>query len=199
MTSLKWSYRAAGEPLLVLFHGSGGTIQEMLDFGKKLTPTHSLLVIQGDYTFGSGYRYYPPLEENQNDLDQRYLFQEKFEKTWEALREIWENRPLIFLGYSNGANAILSLLEMSKDLADDYLLLHPSLLQWNHQKEQRGNFYLFLGENDPWISKEELEAYFEEKANIFPSLHLNYLSENHAINQVEFNWLEKFLKKSKKT
>ena len=51
------------------------------------------------------------------------------------LEEVWQPQKLydevIFIGYSNGANFILGLLEKNPTIANTVILLHPSNLGYH--------------------------------------------------------------------
>jgi len=45
-----------------------------------------------------------------------------------------KDKKITFIGYSNGANFILGILQKRPDIADRTLLLHPADLDWKFNK-----------------------------------------------------------------
>jgi predicted esterase len=102
-----------------MLHGTGGDEREMLALGRTLAPGAALLAPRGRVSEGGMARYFsrlpsdpfafPDLEERTDDLA-AFVLAARAEGGLDG-------RPLVAVGYSNGANAATSLM-----------LRHPGLL-----------------------------------------------------------------------
>ncbi|WP_430602672.1 phospholipase/carboxylesterase [Enterococcus sp. DIV0724b] len=123
---------ADSKQLIVAFHGTGGNEYQLLTTVAKLFPAASLLSYLGSIGTDKNRRFFPPLENGK-------LNREAFDQAVSSfLTEDWatvvthEYEEIIFLGYSNGANFILGLLEQQPTIADTVILLHPSNLIYQY-------------------------------------------------------------------
>ncbi|MES5810670.1 hypothetical protein ABKP99_00480 [Mammaliicoccus sciuri] len=97
--------------LIVLFHGTGGNQYQLLPFSSILNPEANVLGLQGSVGEGQERRFFAPL---QNNTLERHDFEQQtksFIDFWNTFIEEHDYEEVIFLGYSNGANFILGLLE----------------------------------------------------------------------------------------
>ena len=119
---------AASKQLVVAFHGTGGNEYQLLTTVAELFPLASVLSFLGPVGSGPSRRFFPDLKKGQLD---RLAFDQAVAT---FIRNQWAQIPqqdyeeIIFIGYSNGANFILGLLEQAPSLANTVILLHPSNL-----------------------------------------------------------------------
>ncbi|MGK0551100.1 alpha/beta hydrolase [Enterococcus faecalis] len=122
------------EQLVVAFHGTGGNEYQLLSTIAALYPQASVLSYLGNEGTGNHRRFFAPLEKGQLP---RANFHKKITM---FLEESWHPTKLydevIFIGYSNGANFILGLLEQEPTIANTAILLHPSNLGYQYVSGQ---------------------------------------------------------------
>jgi predicted esterase len=119
-----WTYladpgAAADGPALLMLHGTGGTEREMLAFGRSLAPGAPVLAPRGRVSEGAAARFFSRTPEDPfrfPDLAERIDELAGFVREAVAAHGL-DGRPLVAVGYSNGANA-----------AADLMLRHPGLL-----------------------------------------------------------------------
>ncbi|MGE0029020.1 MAG: alpha/beta hydrolase [Thermoleophilia bacterium] len=119
-----WTYlsdpgRAAAGPALLMLHGTGGTEHEMLAFGRSLLPDAPVLAPRGRVSEGGAARFFSRTPQDPfrfPDLAERIDELASFVREASAAHGL-DGRPLVAVGYSNGANA-----------AADLMLRHPGLL-----------------------------------------------------------------------
>ncbi len=77
---------------------------------------------------------------------------------------------ITFVGFSNGANFIMGLLTKQPNLADNYILLHPSALDYAFPRENsRAEILFTLGQNAPYVDPVALENLVGDwQASAFP-------------------------------
>lgn len=130
---------AGNNELFVLFHGTGGNDLSLLEVTEIINPNASVISFLGNVGTGINRRFFAPLnfgKVDREDLDYRT---EEFMNIWNDmdLENKFEN--ITFIGYSNGANFILALLEKNPDIAHNTILLHPSELGWKLKKSATKN------------------------------------------------------------
>ena len=124
--------------LFVLFHGTGGNESNLLFLTGELDSHASVISFLGNVGTGKNRRFFNPLvngKVNKQDYSERI---DKFLKNWD-LMDISKYKNITFIGYSNGANFTLGLLEKRPDIANTTILLHPSNFDWQFLKKPEKN------------------------------------------------------------
>ena len=124
--------------LFVLFHGTGGNESGLLFLTGELDSHASVISFLGNVGIGKNRRFFNPLvngKVNKQDYSERI---DKFLKNWD-LMDISKYKNITFIGYSNGANFTLGLLEKRPDIANTTILLHPSNFDWQFTKKPEKN------------------------------------------------------------
>ena len=124
--------------LFVLFHGTGGNESNLLFLTGELDSHASAISFLGNVGTGKNRRFFNPLvngKVNKQDFSERI---DNFLKNWD-LMDISKYKNIIFIGYSNGANFTLGLLEKRPDIANTTILLHPSNSDWQFTKKPEKN------------------------------------------------------------
>lgn len=129
----RWRHEAlpgeAGHPALLMLHGTGGDERDMLRLGRALAPGAPLLAPRGRVSEGGMARYFARLPDAPftfPDLDERIDDLAGFVRAAVA-RYGLEGRPLVGVGYSNGANAASALLLRHPGLLDGAVVLRGLL------------------------------------------------------------------------
>jgi phospholipase/carboxylesterase len=110
-----WRYEyAPGDdgPVLLMLHGTGGDEGEMIALGRSLAPGAPLIAPRGRVSEGGMARFFA------RDPSDPFLFPDLRERTAELADFVEDalaarglaGRPVVAVGYSNGANAATSLL-----------------------------------------------------------------------------------------
>ncbi|NQH11880.1 hypothetical protein HO671_07455 [Streptococcus suis] len=121
-----------------------------------------------------------------------------FERRLSAFLDFWQDldiqpyQQVTFVGFSNGANFIMGLLTKQADLADDYLLLHPSALDYAFPMENSRAEVLFtLGQNDQLVDQVALEHLVDDwQASVFPRTNLARFDKGHFLSQDELTYIK---------
>ncbi|HEM5094601.1 TPA: hypothetical protein U1228_000021 [Streptococcus suis] len=130
-----------------------------------------------------------------------------FVRRLSAFLDFWQDfdirdyRQITFVGFSNGANFIMGLLTKQSNLADNYILLHPSALDYAFPMENsRAELLFTLGQNDVLIDPmalENLVVYWQ--ATAFPKANLARFDKGHFLSQDELtyvgNWYQERIDK----
>ncbi|HFU4205959.1 TPA: alpha/beta hydrolase [Streptococcus suis] len=177
--------------LLVFFHGSGGNKDSMLFLRQQLDPKASVLSLDGSWGQGRERRFFAPLIDGQLDLVDFEMCLSAFLDFWQNL-DIRDYRQITFVGFSNGANFIMGLLTKQADLADVYLLLHPSALDYSFPMENsRAELLFTLGQSDVLIDPLALEHLVDDwQASAFPRANLARFDKGHFLSQDELTYIK---------
>jgi phospholipase/carboxylesterase len=109
----RYEYAPGGEgPVLLMLHGTGGDEGEMIAFGRRLVPGAPLIAPRGPVSEGGMARFFT------REPSDPFRFPDLRERTAELAGFVGEalaahgltGRPVVAVGYSNGANAATSLL-----------------------------------------------------------------------------------------
>lgn len=190
---MNYFYQKGTRRLFVLFHGTGGNDTSLLFLSGELDAQASVLSFEGNVGTGQQRRFFAPLIQGRHvDRDDLALRVNEFLNQWDHMSEHQMADEIIFIGYSNGANFILALLEQRPDIANKSILLHPSGLGWKFSKKALKNQLIFtLGANDyiappgPLMQlKKELEP------DMFPKVDVVLLDSAHGVTDEEIKQIK---------
>jgi phospholipase/carboxylesterase len=101
---------AAGHPVLLMLHGTGGTEHDLLGLAAALDPAAAVLSPRGRATENGMNRWFRRLAEGVFDLDDVEVRSAELADFVEAARARYElaDRPIVAVGFSNGANVALA-------------------------------------------------------------------------------------------
>lgn len=135
MTALDgWTYledpgTAPDGPALLMLHGTGGDEREMIAFGRGLLPGAPVLAPRGRISEGGAARFFSRTPQDPfrfPDLPERIDELAAFVREASAAHGL-AGRPLVAVGYSNGANAAAALMLRHPGLLAGGALLRPML------------------------------------------------------------------------
>ncbi|MCA2371503.1 alpha/beta hydrolase [Agrobacterium genomosp. 3 str. CIP 111-78] len=116
---------AAGAPLFVVLHGTGGDENQFFDFGSRLLPQATILSPAGDVSEHGAARFFRRTGEGVYDMADLARATDKLADFVKANREHYQSGPIIGLGFSNGANILANVLIEQPELFDAAVLMHP--------------------------------------------------------------------------
>ena len=182
--------------LLILFHGTGGNENSLLFLTGELDAHASVLSFSGNTGTGKNRRFFKPLINDKVDKKDLLEKVDYFLEKWDSLK-FNKDKKITFIGYSNGANFILGILQKRPDIADRTLLLHPADLDWKFNKKPlknkilatAGSLDLLTPAADVFKIKKELESVRYNDFNVV------LLDGGHEINSIEIKKLKEIFKK----
>lgn len=142
-------------PPVLLLQGTGGTNQEMLNFGRRLAPQSPLITIAGRQGVGSQRQYFrqtasTPADPQQLETEARWLAEQV---TAICRNHRWNRDHLITVGYSNGAAMAAYGLQTGCLPGATALLFHPLWVPVARpQNQQHRQVWLSAGRHDPLVS-----------------------------------------------
>ncbi|MCK9857848.1 alpha/beta hydrolase [Paenibacillus sp. ATY16] len=146
-------------PVLVLFHGTGGTEHDLLPLAAAFSPESSVLSIRGNVSENGMARYFRRIAEGVFDLEDLVFRTKELNDFLDQAAEEYgfDRNNLVAVGYSNGANIAGSLLFHYKDSLRGAILHHPMVPIRGLELPDLSGVPVFIGagENDPICSPEE--------------------------------------------
>ncbi|MDO3411805.1 alpha/beta hydrolase [Saccharibacillus sp. CPCC 101409] len=114
-------------PVLVLFHGTGGTEHDLIPLAETIAPGASILSLRGNVSENGMSRFFRRLAEGVFD-EEDLVF--RTNEIWDFLTRAaseydFDPANLVALGYSNGANIAASLIFHDGGVFRGALLHHP--------------------------------------------------------------------------
>ncbi|PSL40034.1 phospholipase/carboxylesterase [Planomicrobium soli] len=169
----------------VVFHGTGGNEYSLLQVVGDIDPTANIRAYIGGVGTGKERRFFAPLQNGQldrADLDEHVA---SFLKVWAQQKP---EGKVIMLGYSNGANFLLALLEKEPNLADAVVLMHPSNLTYHFSGTSDTILLLTAGARDVISIPGESLKLSKTLAEHFPQTTFKLFDHGHEIadEEVEF-------------
>ena len=125
----KRSEGAAGRPLFLTFHGTGGAEDQFHTLAERLVPGAHVVSPRGDVSEMGANRYFRRSGEGIYDIEDLARATQKMAAFIANEKERVGADRVIGLGYSNGANILAAGGLAEPGLVDDYVLMHP-LIPW---------------------------------------------------------------------
>lgn len=181
----QFNIAAKSNTSFVVFHGTGGNEYSLLQVVGDIDPTANIRAYIGDIGNGKERRFFAPLQNgqlNRPDLDKRVT---SFLNDWAQQKP---EGKVIMMGYSNGANFLLALLEKEPNLADTVVLLHPSNLTYHFSGTSKTTLILTAGARDVVAIPGESVKLSKTLAAHFPQTTFKLFDHGHEIvdEEVEF-------------
>ncbi|GMK42299.1 phospholipase/carboxylesterase [Paenibacillus sp. CCS19] len=179
----------AQAPVLVVFHGTGGTENDLLGLAALISPTSSVLSIRGNVLENGMPRFFRRIAEgvfDEEDLVFRTSELNDFLEQAAAEYKLDRNN-FVAVGYSNGANIAGSLLFHYRGSLRGAILHHPMVPRRGIKLPDLTGVPIFIGagENDPICSPvetEELEQLFDEAGAL---VDVHWERAGHRLTQTE--------------
>lgn len=186
---------AAGSPLFLTFHGTGGSEDQFHGFAEQLIPGAHVTSPRGDVSEHGAARYFKRAAEGVYDMDD--LAHRTDTMTHFIADEIarTEASHTIGLGYSNGANILASVAMARGDLVDDLILMHP-LIPFTPAPQpglQGKRVLITAGENDPICPPDLTRALVDYLTVQGAEVQVHWHNGGHGIAQSEVTAVQQFL------
>jgi phospholipase/carboxylesterase len=176
-------------PTLILFHGTGGTEQDLLPLAKQLSPESAVLSIRGNVLENGMPRFFRRLAEGVFD-EADLIFRTKEVSDFldqAAIEHEFDRGNLVAVGYSNGANIAGSLLFHYKQAFKGAILHHPMVpLRGITLPDLSGTpIFIGAGSNDPICTPQETEELQELFSRAGASVEVHWERFGHQLTSSE--------------
>ncbi|OAB26447.1 carboxylesterase [Paenibacillus macquariensis subsp. defensor] len=178
-------------PTLVLFHGTGGTEQDLVPIGEMISPSSSILSIRGNVLENGMPRFFRRLAEGVFDeVDLVNRTQEVYAFLDEASEKYGiDRRNMVAIGYSNGANIAGSLLFHYEDAFKGAILHHPMVPLRNKELPDLSGIPVFIGagRNDMMCPAQESEDLQALLVGAGSDTDLHWENNGHQLSRTEID------------
>lgn len=160
---------------LIMFHGTGGDEHDLIPLAKRINEKYNILSIRGNVIENGMNRFFERksvgvydlesyLKETNNLIKNLKLFSKKYN---------FDLEKSIGIGFSNGANILLGILQ-ENPILNNYVLLSPDYINKNKTFENINNKKIFIStsKKDPYVNYENIEKLVKD------------LNKNNAIVEV---------------
>ena len=176
-------------PVIVLFHGTGGTEHDLLPLAQAIAPTSSVLSVRGNVLENGMPRFFRRLAEGVFDEeDLIFRTKELNEFLDQAAADYGFDRSnLVAIGYSNGANIAGSLLFHYAGALRGAILHHPMVPRRGVKLPDLSGLPVFIGagQNDPICSPQETEELQKLLADAGASVAVHWERAGHQLTHSE--------------
>ncbi|OZB19823.1 MAG: esterase [Rhodobacterales bacterium 34-62-10] len=184
-----------GAPLLLTFHGTGGTEHQFHSFAERLIPGAHVVSPRGDVSEGGMNRYFRRTGEGVYDMDDLARRRDRMARFILDQKTRTAAGDVAGLGYSNGANILMAVALTYPDLVDRMVLMHP-LIPWSPapQPGLAGRRILITaGQRDPICPAALTQALADYLTAQGADVTLEWHSGGHEISQGEVQAITDFL------
>jgi predicted esterase len=184
---------------IFLFHGTGGNETDLFPLIEPFTKTHTIVGLRGNILEHGMPRFFKRVSEGIFDLENLKEETEKlavFLKAWYIKYSSSPDKS-IFIGYSNGANFILSELFTHPELVQNAAVLHAMLPFAPPQSLDLSGHTVLLtrGLQDPIITPEQSGKLLDTLKKGKAQLTVLETDIGHAITEEELHTLHSFCNK----
>lgn len=176
-------------PTLVLFHGTGGTEQDLLPIAEIVSPQSSVLSLRGNVLENGMPRFFRRLAEGVFDEEDLIL---RTKEVHDFLAEAAEQYDfaqddIVAIGYSNGANIIASLLFHYSHILKGAILHHPMVPRRGIELPNLVNTPIFIGagKNDPICPASETEELYSLLQGAGATVTVHWEHFGHQLTRTE--------------
>ncbi|MGE5177814.1 MAG: alpha/beta hydrolase [Bacteroidota bacterium] len=184
---------------LLLLHGTGGDEDDLLPLGPYLAPGAALLSPRGRVLENGAPRFFRRIAEGVFDEEDLKHRTDELARFVRAARERYglEDRPIVAVGFSNGANIAGSLLLMKPEALDGAILLRAMTPFIPEKPPALAGKRVFLGagRNDPLVPPYESESWAERLRGAGADVTLHWTNTGHALAQEDIDAAREWLRR----
>src|SRR5215471_14015559 len=173
---------------LLLLHGTGGNEREFIPLGRELDANASLLSPRGKVLENGMPRFFRRLGEGVFDLEdlQKRTHELADFVAAAADRYDMDNKNIIAVGYSNGANIAASTLLLRPETFAGAILFR-SMVPLEPEKGELANVRVWIGagNHDPIIPPSETQRLVELLRTAGADVTVRFLSAGHALTPAD--------------
>lgn len=181
---------------IFLFHGTGGNETDMIPLVEPFVKTHTIVGLRGNILEHGMPRFFKRHSEGVFDLDNLKEETEKLSLFLSAWYKKYNTsaQKSIFIGYSNGANFIISTLFSYPELIRNAAVLHALLPDEPKKNFDLNNCKIFFtrGLNDPIITTAQSKKLLDVLQKTKADLKVLETNAGHAITEEELHSLHNF-------
>ncbi len=185
---------------LLLLHGTGGTEDDLIPLGNELAPNASILSVRGRVLENGMPRFFRRLEEGVFDLEDLKMRTDELAEflTKSSSKYMFDEKRIIAVGYSNGANIAASLLLRRPESLAGAILFRAMVPYSPTVMPDLSNKSIILLEGlyDPIVSTTEAQRLLEIFTNAQSNVTLKWQDSGHNLTNEDIiaakKWLDRY-------
>ena len=185
---------------LLLLHGTGGTEDDLIPLGSELAPNASILSVRGRVLENGMPRFFRRLEEGVFDLEDLKMRTDELAEflVKSSSKYMFDEKRIIAVGYSNGANIAASLLLRRPESLAGAILFRAMVPYIPTVMPDLSNKSIMLSEglHDPIVSRPEAQRLSEIFTNAQSNVTLKWQDSGHNLTNEDIfaakKWLERY-------
>lgn len=172
---------------IVLFHGTGGTPEDLFEIARAFDRTAHVFGLQGDVDENGMKRFFKRMKPGVFDEEDLVNRTHALDRTLRDIAERYEIpvSKMVLVGYSNGANLIASYLSLYGERASGAFLFQPMRPFKDVVFENLQGYPVFIsaGTNDPVVPVIESEALIDPLFKAGARVHVHWHDEGHSLSR----------------
>src|SRR5436190_17288667 len=176
---------------LLLLHGTGGNERDLIPLGHDLDPNASLLSPRGKVLENGMPRFFRRLAEGVFDLEDLQKRTHELADFVVSAAEHYkiDNKNIIAVGYSNGANIAASILLLRPEIFDGAILFRAMVPHEPHKSPELANLRVWIGPGNhhPIILPSETQRLVELLRTAGADVTVRFLSAGHALTPADIS------------
>ncbi|MFW6299179.1 MAG: alpha/beta hydrolase, partial [Bacillota bacterium] len=183
---------------IVLFHGTGGGMDDLVGVAKALDGNAGVIALEGDVDEHGMKRFFKRIRPGVFDEDDLLRRTHALDKTLEDL-SVKYGVPvpkMVLVGYSNGANIISSYLSLYGKRTAGVFLFQPMLPFADTTFDDLAGFPVFMSAstNDPIVPKSQYLALIDAYKKAQARLHTYWHEEGHSLSMPTIEEARRFFR-----
>lgn len=176
---------------LVLFHGTGGSKDDLIPLARMIDKTANILSLEGQVEESGMKRFFKrkrPGVFDEEDLERRVETLKGFLDDVAKEKNL-KREHFVMMGYSNGANIVGAMLYHFTKPYRGALLLHPMIPYQDKELITQENLPVFIGagNNDPMCPSEETMAWAKKLNEAKATVDIHWHASGHQLTQSELD------------
>jgi phospholipase/carboxylesterase len=184
---------------LLLLHGTGGNERDLIPLGRELDPNAALLSPRGKVLENGMPRFFRRLAEGIFDLEDLHKRTHELADFVAAAADLYDidNKNIIAVGYSNGANIAASILLLRPETFADAILFRAMVPLEPEKPAELANVHVWMGagNHDPIIPTSETQRLVNLLRTAGADVTVRFLNAGHPLTPTDVSlahdWLHK--------
>jgi predicted esterase len=183
---------------LLLLHGTGGNERDLVPLGRELDPTAALLSPRGKVLENGMPRFFRRLAEGVFDLEDLQKRTHELADFIAAAADRYniDNKNIIAVGYSNGANIAAGILLLRPETFAAAILFRAMVPLKPEKPPELANVRVWIGagNHDPIIPTSETQCLVELLRTAGADVTVRFLNAGHALTPADISLARDWLR-----
>jgi predicted esterase len=183
---------------LLLLHGTGGNERDLVPLGRELDPTAALLSPRGKVLENGMPRFFRRLAEGVFDLEDLQKRTHELADFIAAAADRYniDNKNIIAVGYSNGANIAAGVLLLRPETFAAAILFRAMVPLEPEKPPELANVRVWIGagNHDPIVPTSETQRLVELLRTAGADVSVRFLNAGHALTPAEISLARDWLR-----